>query len=293
MARVGLIAQLRGRWPPALRVQAATEYACRAGYAARGFVYLSVGLMALAAALRLTPRAHGAQGALVEAWAGWAPGPILLWLTGVGLSFFVLWRLLQSVFDADRQGHGPGALGSRAGQALSGLIYGALAISVFELVDTLQDLREPDEMAATRATVEHALALPFGPQLVIAAGVFVVAAGIGNIVQAALRRFDRRLDCAAGISRWACMLGRWGYLARGLTFLPAGALMIKAGLHARAAEATGLGGALEILKAQPLGHLVLGLVGAGLVAFGLFAFAEARFRRMGALEEAAGAARAP
>jgi hypothetical protein len=56
--------------------------------------------------------------------------------------------------------------------------------------------------------------------------------------------------------------------------------MIGAGWHARASEAGGLGKALEMLKHQRFGEVILALVGLGLMAFGLFAFAEARFRTL-------------
>jgi len=71
-----------------------------------------------------------------------------------------------------------------------------------------------------------------------------------------------------------------GYVGRGLAFLPAGFFTARAGLNARAAEARGLGGALDVLKDQPLGHLTLGVVALGLVAFGAFAFLEAWMRPM-------------
>ncbi|MDO8322096.1 MAG: DUF1206 domain-containing protein, partial [Phenylobacterium sp.] len=95
-------AQVR-TWLATAPLGALAELACRAGYLARGFIYLSIGAMAVAAALDLTPRAEGSRGVL-EAWANWPFGVVLLWLIGLGLYAFAGWRLLQSVFDADRQG---------------------------------------------------------------------------------------------------------------------------------------------------------------------------------------------
>ena len=116
------------------------EWACRVGYAARGFVYVSIGFVALMAALDRTPKARGALGAL-EAWADWPFGIALLWLTALGLACFAGWRLLQSVFDADRQGREPKAIAARIGQAISGAVYGGLALSLMELLDAFEDLR--------------------------------------------------------------------------------------------------------------------------------------------------------
>ena len=82
------------RWLRAAPLGALTQLACRFGYAARGFVYLSIGAIALFAALELAPEAEGSMGAL-RAWAQWPLGFVLLWVTGLGLYGFAGWRLLQ------------------------------------------------------------------------------------------------------------------------------------------------------------------------------------------------------
>lgn len=260
-------------WP------ALAELACRAGYLARGFIYLSIGGMAVLAALDLTPRAQGSRGAL-EAWAHWPFGVVLLWLTGLGLYAFAGWRLLQSVFDADRQGTSLRAIGSRIGQAISGVVYGALAVSVFGLIDALEDLTESDDQAKTRQAVAAVLALPGGELLIAAAGLFILGAGVGNIVQVFGRDFCKPLACDETVRTWAPWVGRAGYLGRGVAFLPVGALMLAAGIKARSEQASGMGGALQLLEGQPFGDALLTLVALGLVAFGIFAFIEARYRRM-------------
>lgn len=258
---------------------ALAELAARGGYVARGFVYLSIGGVALLAALRLAPEAEGAVGAL-QAWGRWPMGIALLWTTGLGLYGFAFWRALQSVLDADRQGTSGKAVASRIGQAISGLVYGGLAISVFGLLDAVEDLSEADDQARTTAAIDKALALPQGDGVVIGVGLFILACGIGNMARGVRGRFTQDLDCWGGTERLARGLARAGYLARGVAFLPAGVYTLFAGLHARAGEAKGLGGALEVLKDQPFGGLILAATALGLIAFGLFAFVEARYRRI-------------
>lgn len=258
---------------------ALVETAARAGYLARGVVHVSVGAVALLAALDLTPRAEGVLGAL-EAWRQWPAGLALLWLTGFGLYAFAGWRALQALFDVDRKGRSPKALLSRLGQAISGATYAAMAISLFGLLDAIEDLAEADDQAKTRAFVARALELPMGDLVVVGAGLFVAGCGIGSIVRAAVDHFGRDLECDPRIQRWAGTLARAGYLGRGVALTPAGLFLMAAGWRARAGEARGLGGALDALERQPLGGAILGLTALGLMAFGLFAVVEGWLRPM-------------
>jgi len=268
----GLVGRFRHR-PFAATLEAAS----RAGYVARAAIYLSVGTIALLAALELTPKAESTVGAL-EAWGKWPAGVLLLWLLGLGLYGFAGWRAIQTFLDSDRQGRSAKGLAIRAGQAISGLTYAGTAISVFALVDALEDLREPDDEAATREAVTQALEMPMGEWLVAAFGLFILGAGVASIVRAFIDRFGRDLHCERKARTWLGTLGRVGYAGRGVALLPMGLFLSIAGLEARGGEARGLGEALQVLERQPFGDVVLSLTALGLVAFGLYALAEAVFR---------------
>jgi uncharacterized membrane protein YidH (DUF202 family) len=257
----------------------AVELASRLGYAARGLVYLGLGSIVLLAALDLTPRAHGAKGVL-RAWADWPLGWALISAIGVGLAGFAAWRILQAVFDADRHGRSPKAWAVRAGQAVSGLVYGGLALSAFELLDELEDVGEVDEEQGMRHTARTILDLPHGDTLLIGAGLVVLAFGVGNVVQGAIQDFSKRLDCGDRLCRVVTPLAKIGYGARGLASLPLGVFLILAGIEARAGEARSWGGALQAVEHQPFGNAALCVVAVGLIAFGLFGLIEARYRRI-------------
>lgn len=257
----------------------AIELASRLGYAARGLVYLGLGSIVLLAALDLTPRAKGAK-ALMRAWADWPLGGVLIGGIGAGLAGFAAWRVLQAVFDADHHGRSPKAWAVRIGQAVSGLVYGGLALSAFELLDELEDVSEVDEEQKAHHTARTILDLPYGDTLLIAAGLVVVAFGIGNVVQGLVQDFGKRLNCDARTCRRVAPLAKVGYGARGLASLPLGVFLVVAGVEARAGEARSWGGALQALEGRPFGSMVLCLVAAGLIAFGLFGLVEARYRRI-------------
>jgi len=252
------------------------ELASRIGYVARGAVYLSVGAIALLAALDKTPKATGAVGAL-EAWADWPAGRVLILLVAWGLVAFAVWRGLQSLLDADGQGTKPKGLAVRAGQAISGVVHAALAMSVFELADGLEDVNEEDE---ARETAGQVLDLPMGEWLLLGAGAFILALGVVNILQAFKMDVGKRLHCPGEARPWVSALGKIGSFGRGVAFVPLGWFIGRAGLEARASEAHGMGGVLQMLERQPFGSWVLALTALGLIAYGLFALVEARYRRM-------------
>ena len=202
----------------------------------------------------------------------------LLWFIGLGLCGFALWRALQSVLDVDGQGRTASGLAARAGQAVSGLVYGSLAFSVFNMLHAARNLRRPGEHAEMVRHIDLFLSFHGGGLLVIALGVLVLACGVGNMARAVFGHFGRTLACEEALAPWAGTVARIGYFARGLALTPVGFFMARAGLHARASEAHGVGGALEALHRQPMGGLLLGLTAAGLMAFGLFGFIEAAYR---------------
>lgn len=267
------------RWLKKLDVTRALEAASRLGYAARGLVYLGLGVIVLLAASDVTPRAKGAK-AMLAAWAAWPLGLVLVGAVAVGLLAFAVWRSLQAIFDADQHGVSPKGVAVRIGQAVSGLIYGGLGLWALELLDAFEDVGEADEEQAAHGAAAAVLALPHGEILLLLAGAVMLGVGVGNIVQGLAQDFAKRLRCDDRICRWVVPMAKAGYSARGLATLPAGVFLIQAGLEARSRDARSWGGALQALEAQPFGSWMLGIVALGLIAFGLFGFVEARFRHI-------------
>ena len=260
--------------------QMALTALARVGYGARGFVYLSAGSLTLLAAMDRIGGAVGSSGA-----AGWLAeqpfGRVWLMLLGCGLWAFVLWRIVQAVFDADNEGSDLKGWATRIGQALSALFYGLLASTVFEYLDESgAGERGAADVAENQQKAAEVLAMPFGELLLIGVGLVILGVGIGNIVRAFREDFAEELSCSPQVCRRVTPLARAGYAARGFAYLPLAVFVILAGLHARAREVTDFSGALDALESQPGGSWMLGLTAVGLMAFGAFAFVEARWRRI-------------
>ncbi len=255
------------------------EMTARFGYGARGFVYLSVGAIALLSAMDRVGDALGSRGAV--AWLADQPyGRVWLVLLGLGLWAFVIWRVLQAVFDADREGTGRRALLSRAGQGLSALFYGVLAASVFEFLDEVEPNPAAEDVAENQEKAATLLTLPFGDVALVGVGLVILAFGVGNIIRGARSDFGSGLACSARLCRRVVPIARAGYVARGVALLPLAAFVVLAGTQSSAAQVTSFGAGLDALERQPGGSLVLAATALGLMAFGAFAFVEARWRRI-------------
>ena len=255
------------------------ELAARIGYGARGFVYLSVGVLILLASVDLIGDAVGTKGAL--AWLAQRPlGRLWALLIGLGLAAFVMWRVLQAVFDADHEGVSWRAWGTRMSQMFSGLSYAALSVAAFGLVAGAPDDPPGEGVAQSREHAAAVLSLPWGEWLLVGAGLAIFGIGVSNIVKAWREDFTEYLACSARLCRRVAPLARAGHVARGLAYLPLASLVVLAGLDARASEVTSFGSALDAVERQPAGPWILALAALGFVAFGTFSFIEARFRRI-------------
>ncbi|MGW4322430.1 DUF1206 domain-containing protein [Streptomyces sp. NPDC004684] len=255
-----------------------TEGAARAGLAARGVIYLLVGVLALRVAFGDGDRQADRNGALA-AIADKPFGAVLLWALGVGLAGMALWRLSEAVFGA------AGPDGRKAGKRLAAaarcVFYVSVAWSVLSFAAGSGGGRSSDEQS--RDLTARAMAVPAGQWLVGAAGVGIAVAGVWMGVQAVRRHYRKKLklgELSPRTRRLIDVTGVGGGAARGLVFATAGVFAVRAAIDYRPNQAKGLDDTLRSLADTPFGPWLLALVAAGLVLFGLFSFALARWRRV-------------
>lgn len=260
------------------------EIIARAGYGARGVVYILIGAFAAMAALELRARAVGAEDAL-QAFVNWPLGAVWLGAIAAGLAGFVVWRLLQAVLDADRRGSGPKDLLFRAGQGFSALLYAGLAWSALQVIDGVGDIREGEAGQAPAAAL---LELPMGETLLFVAAAVTAGAAAGNLFKAASKGFGHELACRGGVRAWAVPVGRIGYAARGVVFAGLALILAEIGLSLVSAEEGTVAATLQEVEKLPFGSALLLATGVALAGFGLFGLVEARFRRIRVPEEVGG-----
>ncbi len=109
------------------------ERLARFGYAAKGVVYVIVGILSAQAAFGAGGKTTDTQGAL-EAIVAQPFGKVLLSLTGIGLLGYVLWRFVEAIKDPENKGNQAKGIFQRLGYGISGVIYASLALSAFQIV---------------------------------------------------------------------------------------------------------------------------------------------------------------
>ncbi|WP_407987001.1 DUF1206 domain-containing protein [Kitasatospora sp. CMC57] len=257
-----------GRW---LRV------AGRAGFVARGVVYLRVGYLALKIAL-----GHGGgeeadrQGAFQQV-AEQPFGRVALWLLVVGFACMALWRASAAVFGGGEQ-RKAGTRILNGGRAVfyAVVCWGAAAFAVGAGASSNSDTKSQDWSATL-------LGKPGGRFLVGAVGLAVIGVGIGIAVRAVLRKFLRKLDTAVMSPRTrtaVTVAGAGGNVARGAVFAAAGVFALVAAVRFDPGQAKGVDDTLRSFASTPVGPWLLVVIALGLLLFGCFSFANARWRRL-------------
>lgn len=250
----------------------------RLGFAANGAVYVLVGLLALQAAASAGGETTDKRGAL-QSIADWPGGTFILALLALGLVGYGAWRIVEAATDAEGHGRDAKGLAVRAAHGAYGVIYALLALAAARLA--MGNSSGGGSASGTESWTARLLALPAGKWLVIAAGLAIVAFGVGQLVRAAKADVTKRLDLHdldAGQREWVVRLGRLGHAARGVVFGIVGWFLVRAAMQHDAEQAGGLGDALSALQAAPYGKWLLGVVALGLVAYGLFNIVRARYR---------------
>lgn len=249
------------------------EKLARMGYAARGIVYVIVGIIAAQAAMgqRGVADQRGVFGEILQR----PGGKFMLGLLAMGLVGFSVWRFVEAGLDPERDG-----AGKRALFALSGIVHVGLALSAARMALGSPSGGGGDGSASWTG---KALDAPGGRFLVAAAALGIAGYGVMQLVKAYKSKMDKRLDLSPlnpDARRWAVRASRAGLAARGVVFVVIGFFLLQAGLQENASQTRGLGGALDALHDTSYGPWLLGLVALGLVGYGVTQLLKARYRRI-------------
>jgi len=253
------------------------ETFARFGYAAKGFVYGAIGILALLAAFSAGGDTTDTSGAL-QAISEQPFGKILLGLIAVGLIGYSIWRLIEGIKDPEDKGTDAKGLLTRLGYLLSGITYIGVAANAGLLAIGSSSGGGGDSKQDWTAMV---MEQPFGRWLVGIAGAITIGIGFWRIYRAYKTKFRKKLNMSELNSDRRDLLvniSRFGIAARGFVFVMIGFFLMQAAKSYDPQKVKGLDGALLTLAQQPFGKALLGIMALGLMAYASYLFVQARYR---------------
>lgn len=247
--------------------------AARAGYVARGLVFLIIGYFAFRAAYA-TGTAMGTEGA-VDTVAGSAFGTVALSALVTALACFTVWRLIQMYFDVDEHGLDPKGVFARLGLLISAFAYGGTA---FYAASVLAGIRS--DGGGGSGVVAAAYDAGYGVWITYLVSLGMAVAGAAHIYKGIIAGFEKYMTIPADKRAWLRPVCRFGLIARGVTFFVLAGLLFTGAVSYGEGDTPGLEAALQAMSNWTFGWVLLSLTGLGLIAFGIYACVEALYRRI-------------
>jgi hypothetical protein len=258
----------------------------RIGWVSKGIVYGLVGVLALTIVFgdrrAASPEDEASQTGAITRIAQASYGTAALVVVASGLVIYALWRIITIVLPAKNDAH---TWVTRLGYAVSAVVYLALAWTALSYVRHAQSAEagassEDSRVdGATREVMSHT----GGHWLVGFIGVVIIAIGAYFFVRAMRRPFKDQLS-GGGVgpveNKHLVVMGRIGWIGRGLMMLLIGFFLVRAAWESDASEATGLDGALRRSVENPYGTIVVAAVGIGLIVYGAYCVISAPRRRL-------------
>ncbi|MGC5005343.1 DUF1206 domain-containing protein [Streptomyces sp. NBC_00353] len=259
----------------------AVSTAARAGFVARGVIYVLIGVISLRIALSDGGGKQADRGGAIAEIAEKPFGTVLLWLLGVALAGMALWRLSEAAFG---QAGPDGEKASKRAMAAGRFVfYGFVSYSVLSYAAGDKGSGSGSSDKSSQDVTAKALDWPGGQWIVAVAGIAVAAAGVWIAVRAIRHEFHKHLkmfEMSEKTRKAVDFLGMFGGTARGIVFAVAGVFAVAAAVQHKPGKAKGMDDTLRSFTETPAGPWLLVLIAVGLAAFGVFSWANARWRKV-------------
>jgi Domain of Unknown Function (DUF1206). len=255
----------------------------RAGWFAKGVVYLLAGWLALLVAVRSFGWSDAKVGeasptGAIKEIAHSTGGPMLLVALAIGMFLYAAWRVATAILPGSTDAEG---LATRVGYGVSAILYTTFGVTAIALA------RSPVAKANGNKTVSdmtsRLMQHTAGRWIIGIAGAVTIGAGIYRFVKGLKSDVVDDVDMSGMSSERrnaTRRLGAVGEIGRGIAMGLIGFFLVRAAVTFKSAEATGLDGALRRLALESWGVVVVAIVGLGFAAYGLFCLATVTRRRL-------------
>ncbi|OWY63467.1 hypothetical protein B7486_52980 [cyanobacterium TDX16] len=260
----------------------------KAGWVAKGVVYLLIGVLAVPIAFGGDEGSASKDGALSQVasntWGTW-----LLWILALGLAGYAVWRFLTACMPASG-GDDAETLVHRVAYLGSGIAYLVLAWTAGSIAasggsSSSSGSGGSGSGGGEEATVERLsrslIEQGWGRWVLALVGLGVLAYAAHQVREGVGRRFQEELDTSGASSTERTLLDRAGvagHVGRGLVAALIAVFLLQAAWTADPDDANGLDASLREVAANGLGSLLVLLAALGLLAYGAFCVLSARHR---------------
>ena len=243
------------------------EETARAGWAARGLLYVLVAV--LVSQIRSGGDRKADRTGAIEAVADAPLGGWLLALAVAGFAAFAVYRLWAAATGDEEKP------ARRAGWVGSALVYAYLAVTaLFVLLSGDDEASGGGEQELTA----RVLGWPIGPWLVGAAGLVMFGVVANSIRKAVKEKFRHDIDEGAvpnGLWPAVRALGVAGWSGKALVWALAGFFVVRAAVQHDPSEPVGFDASLRAMAGESWGPALLWVAFASFVAYGLLCLATA------------------
>ena len=258
----------------------------RAGWFAKGIIYLVAGVLALLIAAKAsawssavtTSNKEASPTGALKTIAQMSGGALLMWALAGGMLVYAAWRVVSALLPG---GSDAKAWVMRIGYLVSAVIYITFALTAISLAGSAR--ANADGNAAVTSLSGNFMEQAGGRFVIGVVGVITIAAGLYRLVKGVRGDVTDELDLSAlspQRRRWTERLGVVGEIGRGLGIGLIGFFLLRAAVTYDAAQATGLDGALRRLATETWGLFVVVVIGVGFAAYGLFCLATFTHRKL-------------
>jgi hypothetical protein len=255
----------------------ALELLARAGFIGYGIVHLLFAWLALQIAWGGSSE-EGDQSGALQKIAEQPMGKFLVIAIGVGLAAMALWQLLEAIVGHTGE-QGKERVIERVASAGRAIVYGYFAFTAFKVFNGANASTADSQ----QKTTEGLLGSTGGRWLVALAGIALAGLGVGLVIYGVVKRFEKHLKTglmSPSTRKLSRRLGVAGYSAKGVAYGIAGLLFVVAAVTYDPEKARGLDAALNELREQPYGAILLTLIALGIAAFGVFCFVQSKYRKV-------------
>jgi len=244
----------------------------RLGLIAKGVVYIIIGGLAIFASQ--SPSSRDA----IQFIAEQPFGRILLILTSLGLLFYSIWRWYRAVETPQAvEQEDPKENVKRVGYAISGTLYGTLAVYAFFLISTTT----AGAGGSTKQDIlQSLLSESWGQWLVGIGGAIVIGVGFYHLYKVIKEKYWQDIkthELSPRERRILDISAKTGLLARAVVFGVIGYFLIRAAIRSGGTSNLNTGQVFEFLQSSgfPLAAVLLAI---GLALYGVYMFIKARYR---------------